>query len=51
MSMWQVRFVGRITPVTFRAENFVTAVAKAVEYANSNGIDQDAILSVDYLAY
>lgn len=51
MSMWQVRFVGRLPPVIFRAENFISAVAKAVEYANNNDIDQDAILSVDYLAY
>lgn len=51
MSIWTVHFVGRITPVTFRAENFVKAVAEAVEYAKRNGIDEDAILSVDYMAY
>lgn len=51
MSVWTVRFVGRMTPVNVKAPSFVEAVAKAVEYAKKNDIAEDAILAVDYMAY
>ena len=54
MTMWMVRYVGKITPTTVTAPTFTEAVAKAVEYAKEHDIAGpagDDILSVSYLAY
>lgn len=54
MTMWMVRYVGKITPTTVTAPTFMEAVAKAVEYAKEHDIAGpagDDILSVSYLAY
>ena len=51
MSIWAVRFHGKLTPINVRAYFFTEAVAKAVKYAKENDIPEDAILGVDYLGY
>lgn len=51
MSVWAVRFHGKLTPVNVHAYYFAEAVAKAVKYTKEHGIPEDSILSVDYLGY
>ena len=51
MSIWTVKFYGRLTPVNVQAYYFTEAVAKAVKYAKAHDIPEDAILSVDYVGH
>jgi hypothetical protein len=51
MSIWAVKFYGKLTPVNVYAYFFTEAVAKAVKYAKANDIPEDSILSVDYIGY
>lgn len=51
MSIWAVKFYGKLTPVNVQAYYFTEAVAKAVKYAKERDIPEDSILSVDYIGY
>ena len=51
MTVWMVRYAGKITPVTVKAPTFIEAVAKAVEYAKEQWAEGADILSVQYWAY
>jgi hypothetical protein len=51
MSIWAVKFYGKLTPVNVQAYYFTEAVIKAVKYAKEQNIPEDSILSVDYLGY
>ena len=49
MSIWVVRFHGKLTPVNVHAYFFTDAVSKALRYAKANNIPGDFIIGVDYL--
>lgn len=51
MSIWSVKFYGKLTPVNVKAYFFTEAVAKAVKYAKERNIPEDHIIAVDYLGY
>jgi len=49
MSIWAVKFYGKLMPVNVQAYFFTEAVAKAINYAKTHDIPEDSIIGVDYI--